>query len=120
MFIRGVGFAAPHNFSSIIPTIFSLKRIYSVEDVFFFAAKFVQILLELVSIAMIVRMLLPFFTNPEDSKLYLFATMISEPFVAPVRALMVKFNIGQNSPIDWSFFTAYLLLSLLQLFLPSI
>ena len=90
------------------------------ETVFYFAAKFVQVIREVVSIAMIVRMLVPIFTGSEDNKLCMLAAVISEPFIAPVRALMVKFNIGQGTPFDWSFFATYLIIWLLQMFLPAI
>ena len=69
---------------------------------------------------MMARALLPFFINPEDSRLYFFVTAITEPFVIPVRHLLYKFNIAQDSPIDISFMLAYILLFIIQLFLPAI
>jgi len=33
---------------------------------------------------------------------------------------MIMFNIGQDSPIDWSFSITYILIWLLQTFLPAI
>ena len=90
------------------------------ETVFYFAAKLVSVVLEVVSIAMIVRMIVPLFTGSEDNKVCMLAALISEPFIAPVRAIMVKFNIGQDSPIDWAFSIAYILIWLLRTFLPAI
>ncbi len=90
------------------------------ETLFYFAAKLVQVILEVVSLAMIVRMIVPIFTGDEDNKVCMLAAMISEPFIAPVRAIMVKFNIGQGTPFDWSFFATYLIIWLLQMFLPAI
>ena len=69
---------------------------------------------------MLVRMIIPLFTNPENNRLYILACCISEPFVAPVRFIMYKLNIGQNSPIDWSFFVTYMLIWVLELLLPAI
>lgn len=69
---------------------------------------------------MLVRMIMPFFTDVEESRFYLGACLISEPFVAPVRAIMVKFNIGQDSPIDWAFFTTAFIIGSVRLFLPII
>ena len=89
------------------------------ETVFYFAAKLVSVVLEVVSIAMIVRMIVPLFTGSEDNKVCMLAALISEPFIAPVRAIMVKFNIGQGTPFDWSFFATYLLISILGTVLPS-
>ena len=84
----------------------------------FIIAKVTAVLLSAVTMAMVMRMLLPFFTDVEDSRLYAFCFYISEPLVVPVRLFMVKMNIGQNSPIDWSFCLTYILLYFLQTLLP--
>ena len=76
--------------------------------------------LELVSIIMIARMLLPFLVDPMESRVYALSCLFTEPFIAPVRALMVKFNIGQDSPIDWAFSITYIIIWLLGNLLPSI
>ena len=70
--------------------------------------------------AMLVRMILPFFLEPEESRIYAFTFCVSEPFIAPVRLILVKLNIGQDSPIDWSFFATYLILMIVQTLLPVI
>ena len=90
------------------------------ETLFFILAKIIRICLDLTSLAMMVRMLLPLFTDAEDSKINEICCYISEPFVAPVRAVMYKMNIGQSSPIDWGFFVAYFILWILRSFLPEI
>ena len=89
-------------------------------EVLFIIAKTISLLLEAVSLAMLLRMILPFFLEPEESRLYTLMFCVSEPFIAPVRMIMIKLNIGQNSPIDWSFFVTYILLSVLQMLLPVI
>ena len=38
----------------------------------------------------------------------------------PVRLLLAKLNIGQNSPFDWSFFITYILIWVLEIFLPAV
>ena len=81
-------------------------------------ARIIIILLEAVSFAMLIRMLLPLFGGSEESRLSLFLACITEPFIIPVRFFMVKFNILQDSPIDWSFTVTYILIALVQLFLP--
>lgn len=83
-------------------------------------ARTVNLLLSAVSLAMLLRMLLSFFVFDEDSRLLNFLAVVTEPFIAPVRALLVRFNIGQNSPIDWSFSLTYLLIAIAQMFLPSL
>lgn len=100
--------------------IFKNFKETELETLFFIIAKTVAILLEVVYFGMLARMLLPFFLNPEESRLYGISCLITEPFIAPVRFVLVKLNIGQDSPIDWSFFITAVLLSLLTTFLPAI
>ena len=90
------------------------------ETVLIIFAKTVSVMLDAVYLAMLVRMILPFFVNPEDNRIYALAVLITEPVILPVRFLMVKLNIGQNSPIDWSFFVTAILLSVLGSILPAI
>lgn len=90
------------------------------QDFFYIIAKTVAIALEVVSFAMIVRMILPFFVDPMESRIYLVSSYITEPFIAPVRALLVMLNIGQDSPIDWAFSITYILIWLLSGLLPAI
>ena len=89
-------------------------------EVLYIFAKTVSLLLEAASLSMLVRMILPFFLEPEESRIYALVFCISEPFIAPVRMIMSKLGIGQNSPIDWSFFATYFLIMILQMFLPVI
>lgn len=56
----------------------------------------------------------------QDSRIAVFLTVVTEPFVIPVRALLFKFNIGQDSPIDWAFSLTYILIYIVQLFLPVV
>ena len=76
--------------------------------------------LDVVSFGMIARMLLPFFVDPEESRVYAISCYLTEPFIAPVRAIMVRLNIGQDSPIDWAFSVTYLIIFLLGMFRPAI
>ena len=85
-----------------------------------FFARLIVATLNAVSIAMLIRMLLPIFIKADGSKLYMLVTLITEPFIAPVRFLMAKFNILQNSPIDWSFTVTYLVIAVIQMLLPTI
>ena len=85
-----------------------------------FFARLIRILIEAVSLAMIVRMLIPFFLDPNESRLYAIAFFLTEPFIIPVRAAMVRLNIGQDSPIDWAFTITYIIIWLLGSLLPAI
>ena len=90
------------------------------ETVLFILAKTVAILLEVAYFGMLVRMIIPIFTDPEGSVLYAISFFITEPVILPVRFLLYKFNIGQNSPIDWSFFASSIFLCVLMMMLPAI
>ena len=83
-------------------------------------ATVVAITLDVCSFAFLIRALMPIFTDVGDSKIYLFVCLITEPLIIPVRFLLVKFNLLQNSPIDWSFMLTYLLISVIRMFLPVI
>ena len=88
--------------------------------ILYLLAKLVEITLSLVSLTMVLRMLLPLFGMDEDNKFYILCCFVSEPFVVPVRYVLAKLNIGQNSPLDFSFMLAYLVICLIRLFLPVI
>lgn len=83
-------------------------------------AKTISVLLGAVNLAMFARMILSFFPLEEGNRAEVFLTAVTEPFIIPVRALLYLFNIGQDSPIDWAFSLSFILLSLVQVFLPVI
>ena len=89
------------------------------EFVLFLAAKLIALTLSAVSICMLVRMILSIFAD-QGGRLYMFFFVVTEPFVIPVRFILAKFNILQNSPIDWSFTITYLLIAIIEMFLPII
>ena len=70
-----------------------------------------QAILFTLEIAMLIRAILSWFPLGEDNVIVRFVTMLTEPIVAPVRALFQRMNWFQNIPIDVSFFVASLLLS---------
>lgn len=90
------------------------------QELFYILAKSVSLILEIVSVAMIVRMLLPIFVDPMESRFYAVVCFVTEPFILPVRAIMVRLNVGQDSPIDWAFSITYLIIWLLSSLLPAI
>ena len=100
----------PPFFSEVLTVIFLL-------DLF---ARIISILLDAVVLAMILRVIMPFIVDVEENRFYLFLTVISEPFVMPVRFLLAKFNILQDSPIDWSFTFTYIMISIIQALLPAL
>lgn len=83
-------------------------------------AKFVSVLISAVSYAMMARAILSFFLAEEDSRIMTFLAFVTEPFIAPVRYLLAKFNILQDTPIDWSFTVTYMIIILVQMILPAV
>ena len=91
------------------------------ESLFHFIASLIVAVLDIVSIAMMLRMIISLFTmGEEEGKFSFFLACITEPFVIPVRFLLAKFNILQDSPIDWSFTLSYMIIVMLGFFLPVI
>ena len=82
-------------------------------------ASFVSVLLDAVMLCMFVRMIMSFFA-PEGGRFSMFLACVTEPFIIPVRVLLSKFNILQDSPIDWSFTISYLVLVIVRTLLPMI
>lgn len=71
----------------------------------------VSVLLSAVELCMLVRAVLSWFPIGEDNPLLRFVCMITEPLIAPIRALFDRLGWFRNFPIDVSFFVAFLLLS---------
>ena len=86
----------------------------------YFLASLVATLLDIVSFAMMARILLSFFMPGEDNRIAVFLALITEPFILPVRFILSKFKTFQSSPIDWSFTVAYFVIILLRFMLPTI
>ena len=90
------------------------------EQVLYILAKTVELFLRGVSLCMFMTVILQFFVNPEESKVYrLFGTR-SEFFVFPFRVIMTKLNLFQGTPIDMPFLFAYLTISLISMLMPMI
>lgn len=90
------------------------------EAIFYILAKVVAIYINIAAYSMLGRVILQFFVVPEESRFYALLFFISEPIIMPFRLILAKLNIGQDSPIDIAFMTAYFGVALLQLFLPVI
>lgn len=76
----------------------------------------VEALLFVLETCMLLRAILSWLPIKDDNPFLLFVTMVTEPIVAPVRALFEKMGWFRNVPIDVSFFVAYLLLSVVTAF----
>ena len=90
------------------------------EIILYIFAKAVQILLSVISFAMLLRVLLQFFVDIQKNKFYAITVALTEPVVVPFRILFAKLNIAQNTPLDLPFMVAYLAVWLLSALLPLI
>ncbi len=79
----------------------------------------VLILLGAVQTAMFFRAILSWFM-PEENGLTYFLALLTEPFIAPVRFILSRFRFAQELPIDLSFMVTFLLLAVIEAFLPVI
>lgn len=75
--------------------------------------QFVIIFLDVMAIAMSVRAILSWFTDP-DNKVSRFLYVMTEPAIMPIRKLFVKMNWFQNSPIDFSFSFTFIAIIVIQ------
>ena len=95
------------------------------EAIFYIIAKVISLTLSAISLAMFARVIMQIASmitsfNAEGNKIYIFCFTVTEIFITPIRYLCAKFNLFTGTPIDAPFFIAYLLISLLQSFLPII
>ena len=82
-------------------------------------AESVQLFLSFLLFAMFLRAILSWFFEP-DSPLLSFLTVVTEPFILPFRYLLIKLNLLQDSPLDFSSLIAYLAIYLISFALPTI
>ena len=76
----------------------------------------VCVILSAIQLAMTARAILSWFPI-EPNKFITFLSVITEPVVYPIRKLFEKMNWFQNIPLDMSFMTAFIIISILLLLL---
>ena len=76
----------------------------------------VSIILVALQLAMTARAILSWFPI-EPNKFITFLNIVTEPIVYPVRKLFEKMNWFQGIPLDMSFMTTYMIISIIVLFL---
>ena len=82
--------------------------------VLYIAAGLVSLLLGILELGMIIRVFAFLIPALDDSGVMDLVCMITDPIILPVRAFFQRFSIFRNSPIDFSFVIAFLLLSIIQ------
>lgn len=63
---------------------------------------------------LIIRALMSWFPQIQQSRAYDFVCTITEPLVQPFRAFLSRFEVMRTSPVDFSSLLAFLVLCLLQ------
>lgn len=87
---------------------------------FYVICRFVSILLDVLLWAMLFRVILGWMGADEEGGLPFLLACITEPIIAPVRWVLFKLGIGQDSPMDIGFFATSIILVMLSTFLPQI
>ena len=83
------------------------------DNILYMFAQLAILLLGAVNIAMLVRAVTSWIPGLDGTWLDV-VYMITEPIVAPIRGLFELFPIFKNSPIDFSFLIAFLVLNIIQ------
>lgn len=72
----------------------------------------------MLSICMFLRAILSWFIMGDQNPIMAALTMVTEPFIAPVRALLSRSRFLSEIPIDLSFLVVFLAISVLKSALP--
>ena len=83
------------------------------ENVLYIFAQVVNLLFAAISIAMLIRAVTSWIPGLDGAWLDL-VYMITEPIIVPIRTLFEKIPIFKNSPIDFSFMIAYMLILIVR------
>lgn len=75
--------------------------------------------MDILSLAMLVRAVLSWFTMGEQTKIGAFLYVVTEPVILPIRALCNRFGWFRGVPLDMPFLITMVLLSFAGIFLQS-
>ncbi|MBR6740729.1 MAG: YggT family protein [Clostridia bacterium] len=70
-------------------------------------------MLDLISLALLVRALLSWFPEARQSRFYEIIYTVTEPILSPFRRLFDRLNIGRGFPIDLSFLAAVIVIQII-------
>ena len=77
------------------------------------------IFLDILSLAMLARAVLSWFTMGEESKIGAFLYVVTEPMILPIRAICHRFGWFQGFPLDMPFLLSMVCISLAGTFLQT-
>lgn len=79
----------------------------------------VLLFIDVLSIAMLGRAVLSWFTMGEQTKIGAFLYVVTEPVIMPIRSLCNRFGWFQGLPLDMPFLITVVLLSFVGMFLQA-
>ncbi len=88
-------------------------------ELFYVISTTVNVFLEAFLWILLIRALLPFFSDAEESAVYVFCCAVTEPVVGPVRLLLDRVPALEGSPVDFSYIVTCLIISLVRIALPT-
>ncbi|MBQ4354711.1 MAG: YggT family protein [Clostridia bacterium] len=77
----------------------------------------VRVLLAAIQFLMMARAIISWLPLDEDNPIVTFLYTVTEPVIAPVRAVIDRLGLFEGMPIDMSFLITFILLSILEMFL---
>ncbi|MBQ8397092.1 MAG: YggT family protein [Clostridia bacterium] len=83
-------------------------------EFFYVLATFVDVLLAVLYFAIFVRVILSWLPLDEDGPFVSFVYLVTDPIILPIRALLDRTGLFENSPLDFSTLIAMVVLMLLQ------
>lgn len=75
---------------------------------------FVDVLLTVIYFAIFIRVILSWLPLDEDGPFVSFVYLITDPIILPIRSMLERTGLFQNSPIDFSTLIAMILVMLVQ------
>ncbi len=90
------------------------------QAVLYIIARTAQLLLIFMELALLARMILSWFITNEQNRFMLFLYAVTEPFILPFRVICHMFGMPDDLPIDIPYSIAFIALTLLNSFLPTL
>lgn len=86
----------------------------------YFLVSAIHIFLSIEQLLFLARAILSWLFFAEDGALINFLYAMTEPLIMPIRALLNRFETIENLPIDISFLVTVMLMSVVQVLLPTV
>lgn len=87
---------------------------FFLSEFLYILATFVDVLLTVLYFAIFIRVILSWLPLDEDGPFVSFVYLVTDPVILPIRALLDRTGLLENSPLDFSTLIAMVVLMLLQ------